>query len=359
MVGDHSVSEDELDELADGRRAVSDQPRGRGVAVDRHDRTMLREIGEPFAVAARLDGHRPVLDRDGLQIGGLVVEHRESLVATLESQDVGVVVSRFGESRDVLRTPPVMGPVPIRIGDDVAVQLGDGRVLVDRRVVEHRLGAVEQPAGSGVDDAVAAAGEDHQFVLHPNGGDRVVDGDERDRGDRRADPRVTQRAVVDHRDHRRHDERFAVRNRVDQSGIDRRRRGQLVGDDFGPGELEPVVCHVARHPDGVDAQEAGDSRDRLRFDRVALNAVVEGEQQVHRRRASQWEQVAGHERPLGEGGQRLIDRVPPLERAELGAGDLEDPVAGGTGIERCRCVEPRCRRVLITFQCRIHEAAGS
>ena len=69
VVTDKAVVDGELDELADCRCAISNDPRCGRVAVDRHRRAVFGQVCEPLAVSARLGGDRAVLDRDRLKIG--------------------------------------------------------------------------------------------------------------------------------------------------------------------------------------------------------------------------------------------------------------------------------------------------
>ena len=239
---------------------------------------------------------------------------------------------RLGEPPDVLRAPPVVGPVPVAVGDDdptgrrrsppPARSVGQGRAVAEQ------LAAVEQSSRGGVDQAVAAAGHDDHVVLGPDDGDGVVHRNELDGRHRLPDPRIGDRLLVDDGDLGLVDGRLAVGDRRAQPDLLARRRPPSAARrnrssvSSGSRRAEAVERRIAGQPDGVGAEEPGHGGDRGGLGHAALEAVVQGVEQVHGAGAAEGQEVPGDQRPVGQSREGRIDGVPPAKGAELGPGEL-------------------------------------
>ena len=136
----------------------------------RHHRAVLRPVGERLAVRRRA-GRAP--DRPGRRRSAprrSIAEHGQALVGRVRAQHVrcGRVVV-LGEADDVLRAAPVVGTVAVGVGDDDlgGRSVGASSSPAATRVAD-QLVAVEEPGGGGVDEAVAAARDEHDVVLGPH-----------------------------------------------------------------------------------------------------------------------------------------------------------------------------------------------
>ena len=285
-----------------------------------------------------------------------VLEDRQPLIGHVPAQDVrriGVVV--LCEADDVLRAAPVVGTIAVGVGDDHrggVVHRTHQRGVAERGAVANELRSVDQSGGCRVDESVTAAGDEHLPILDPDDADRIVDGCEDDWWDRLADATVRCGLLVDHRDDR--EVAHCVAVRIGPTEV--RRAGEEVEHELGARRSEALEGSVAGDPDRVGTEQPGDRGERGRLGNTCLEAVVECVDEIHRRSASQRQQVAGDERPFGQPGQRRIDGVPPAERAELGTGQLQHAVAGGRGVEIRSGLEPRRWRVLVPFERRVDES---
>ena len=295
----------EHDRLVEHRAPIGDGPARGRVTVDCHDGTVFGQVGERFAVGAGGGGDRPVLDRDRLGVGIVVGEHGQPLVAALVAQHAHIV-ARLGVAGHVLRAAPVVRSVTVRVGDDHPRRVRDriaepvsagpvisGRVTAERGAVQDQFRTVDHARAGGVDEPVAAAGQHDHVVLRPDRRHRCVDADQRHRGERFTDAGVTDRLFVDDRNDADVRCRLAEPLGREQVGARGTGAGEQVVDDLGPGEAEAVERHVVGHPDRVDAEQAGNRCDRVDVDHTVLEAVVQGEHEVHRRRAAERQQVAG------------------------------------------------------------------
>ncbi len=347
----------EADAFADRVAVVVDAPRRRRIAVDGHDGTVLGSVRERFAVRGGDRRHRSVLDRNRLLVGPRVgAEHLEALIGTGRHEQVGGGATWFGVAADVLRATPVVGLITIRVGHDQRTGVVDGGgqfCAFQRGAVPGQFVARQQPARCRVDQPVARAGHDDRLRRRADHGDRVDDRCESDGRPWRTDRRIDDRGGVGHVDLG--DVHEGLTESLDGTEpIDRHRRQGLV-DRLGPGGPEALERGVVRQPDGVGTEQAGDGSDRIRFERAVLDPVVEGEQQVHRCRRSEGEQITRDHGLVGQTDQWVVGGVAPTECAELGARHLQD--AGGR-VGRVEPVDgggPRRGWVLVAVDRRVDE----
>ena len=180
-----------------------------------------------------------------------------------------------------------MSALPVAVGDDHDVGGGDGIHELwggHRGAVADRLLSGDQPGGGGVDDAVSASGQHDDGVGGAHDRLCVGDLDQRDRSDRHPDRRLGQRLLVDHR------HGWAVRRGF--AVVDRNAEPVGTGSEQLVGQLrawcpEAVECRVTGKPDRVGAEQPGDRGDGGELGDADLEAVVEGVEQVHRRRRTE------------------------------------------------------------------------
>jgi hypothetical protein len=153
-------------------------PRGAQVAVERVQRTVLRQRGGGVRRSS-------VLLDDGAVGVGRAREHVERHGAG-GGVGVGLAGTQCGAGGVLDRLEEVLGPPPVRVGEHevrtVAQRLPElGRL--EGGELEHELVAVEQPRGGGVDDALAVTREDHRTRLRRrvHDGHRALHVEQRDR----------------------------------------------------------------------------------------------------------------------------------------------------------------------------------
>ena len=354
-----SLTSNEMNSSIAGARSATSQLVAQ-IAVDGHDGAVLGQIGEQFAVGAGRRRHRSALHGDGLgrRIGGL--EHREALVAALVAQDAGLGAARFRVPGDVLRATPMVRPVTVGVGHDQTARLVDQvdqRVALEAGAVEDEFRSIDHPGRRGIDQTGTVTGQHHRIVLHPDRGHGIGDAHEGDGRHGPADAGVAHRLFVDDLDVGRHDGGLTEALGRQQAGIERCLAGEEIVDDLRPGDPEPVERDVVGHPEHVDAEQPSDRRDGGDVDHTVLEAIVEREHEIHRRRAPERQEVTCQQRPLGEPWQRLIDGVTPAERTEFAAGQLEDPIALGERVEGGGRLRPGLRRILVALELGVDETA--
>ena len=96
---------------------VAHHPRSGWIAVDCHGGSILGPVGKRFAIARR-PNIEAVHDRRCLVLRGLVGKDWQALIGCVLLQHVGARATGLGEPHDVLRTPPLVGAISVRVGDD-------------------------------------------------------------------------------------------------------------------------------------------------------------------------------------------------------------------------------------------------